>query len=277
MPKKFHPALRRAWDKLNYRYQSKRLFGRNARFIPPVDLMHDGPRTYKDFKENGDEFFRHYVDLCGLKPDEDMLDLGSGIGRKTLPLTRYLSDRGSYVGMDIVKSGVDWCTQKYTSTWPNFKFQLIDVYNDLYNPEGKYSAAEYRFPFADEQFDFVVLNSVFTHMLSEEVDNYLGEIARVLRTGGRCLISFFVLNDESLRLIEEGKSTIDLRYEFGPARAVSREKPELAIGFDEQYLLGLYEKRGLEIRLPIAYGSWCGRQNGYSHQDQIVAFKTASS
>lgn len=277
VPQKFHPTLRRAWDKMNHRYQTRKLFGPDAGFIPPVALMHDGPRTYKDFKENGDEFFRHYVDLCGLEPDEDMLDLGSGIGRKTLPLTRYLSERGSYVGMDIVKSGVDWCTEKYTKSYPNFKFELIDVYNDLYNPAGKYKADEYRFPFSDEQFDLVVLNSVFTHMLPSEVENYLGEIARVLRTGGRCLISFFVLNDASLLLIKEGKSTIDLRYEFGPALAVSREKPELAIGYDENYVTELYAKCSLEIRQPIAYGSWCGRETYYSYQDQIVAFKRKSS
>jgi len=277
VPHRLRPRLRRAWDKLNHRYQTRKLFGPDAQFIPPVALMHDGPRTYLDFKENGDEFFRYYVELCGLKPDDEMLDLGCGIGRKTLPLTRYLSERGSYLGMDIVKSGVDWCQEKYTSKWPNFRFQLIDVYNDLYNPKGKYKAAEYRFPFADEQFDFVVLNSVFTHMLPEEVENYLGEIARVLRKGGRCLISFFVLNGESLRLIEARKSTIDLRHKFGPARAMSLEKPELAIGYDEHYLIELYEKCGLEIRQPIAYGSWCGRENYYSYQDQIVAFRTTSS
>lgn len=273
VPPGFRPTLRKAWDKLNHRYQSRKLFGADASFIPPVHLMHDGPRTYLDFKKNGDEFFRHYVELCGLKPDDEMLDLGCGIGRKTLPLTRYLTEPGSYLGMDIVKSGVDWCKERYTSRWPNFTFQLIDVYNDLYNPEGKYKAADYRFPLADEQFDLVVLNSVFTHMLPEEVENYLGEIARVLRIGGRCLISFFVLNEEALRLIEERKSTIDLRHEFGPARAVSREKPELAIGYDEDYLVELYAKCGLEIRQPIAYGSWCGRENYYSYQDQVVAFK----
>ncbi len=277
VPRFLHPTLRSVWAKLDHHYQTRKLFGPEAKFIPPVALMHDGPRTYKDFKENGDEFFRHYVELCGLQPNEDMLDLGCGIGRKTLPLTRYLSERGSYVGMDIVKSGVDWCTEKYSTKYPNFKFELIDVYNDLYNPEGKFSAAEYRFPLPDNQFDLVVLNSVFTHMLPEEVENYLSEIARVLRTGGRCLISFFVLNEESLSLIENRQSTIDLRYPFGPALAVSQEKPELAIGYDETYVTELYARCGLEIRQPIAYGSWCGRANYYSYQDQIVAFKGTTS
>jgi SAM-dependent methyltransferase len=249
-------------------------FGRHVNLVPPVDLMHDGPQSYKEFKQNGAEFLRYYIELCGLRPDERMLDVGSGIGRKTLPLVNYLNEDGSYDGLELVKSGVDWCTEKYSSKYPNFRFHLIDVYNELYNTHGKYRAAEYRFPFDDEQFDFVVLNSVFTHMIAEEVENYLGEVARVLKTGGRCLISFFLLNEESSGFIEQGKSTIDLRHQIGPARVVSREKPEVAIGFDEGYVRHLYERLGLGMKKPINYGSWCGRQEFLSYQDLILAFKS---
>src|SRR5687768_18260904 len=84
-------------------------FGRNAFYVPPIEMMHDGPTSYKEFKQNGEEFLRHYVDLCHLRPDETILDVGSGIGRKTLPLIAYLSNRGSYDGLELVESGVDWC------------------------------------------------------------------------------------------------------------------------------------------------------------------------
>jgi len=272
VPRAMREPLGRAFKKTQDQYWLAR-FGRQSNLVPPVQLMHDGPQSYKDFKQNGDEFLSIYIDLCGLKPDEQMLDVGSGIGRKTLPLVNYLSERGSYDGLELVKSGVQWCTEKYTSTYPNFRFHLIDVYNKHYNPEGKYKAAEYRFPFDDEQFDFVVLNSVFTHMLAEEVENYLRQIARVLKRGGRCLISFFLLNDESLNLMERGRSIVDLRYESGPARTSSPEKPEIAIGFDEDYVVRLFEQLGLEVREPIAYGWWCGRDKYLSCQDQIVAFK----
>jgi SAM-dependent methyltransferase len=261
-------ALRKIQD----RYWLAR-FGRHSHMVPPVALMHDGPQSYKDFKQNGAEFLRYYVELCGLRPDEKILDVGSGIGRKTLPLVDYLNERGSYDGLELVKSGVDWCTEQYTQRYPNFRFHLIDVYNELYNPSGKYKATEYQFPFADGQFDFVVLNSVFTHMVAEEVEHYLGEIARVLKPGGRCLISFFLLNDESLKLIADGKSTIELRHELGPGRALSRERPELAIGFDEGFVNALYERLGLGIKEPVYYGSWCGRAEYLSYQDLIVAFK----
>ena len=53
------------------------------------------------FNEIGEEFFRHFVELGGLKPDERVLDLGCGIGGMAVPLTRYLSERGSYKGFDV--------------------------------------------------------------------------------------------------------------------------------------------------------------------------------
>jgi len=264
--------LRAALKKIQDQYWLAR-FGRQAGLVPPVELMHDGPQSYKEFKQNGDEFLRYYIDLCGLQPHEQMLDVGSGIGRKTLPLVNYLNERGSYDGLELVKDGVEWCQAQYSSRYPNFRFHLIDVYNELYNPQGKHRATEYRFPFADEHFDFVVLNSVFTHMVTEEVESYLREVRRVLKTGGRCLISFFLLNDQSLRLIDQDRSTIQLRHELGPARIMSRERPELAIGFREDYLISLYEQVGLNIRRPIYYGWWCGRAEYLSCQDLIVAFK----
>lgn len=265
-------ALQHALKKTQNRYWLAR-FGRKTGLVPPPELMHDGPQSYKEFKQNGEEFLRYYLTLCDLKPHERMLDVGSGIGRKTLPLVGYLNELGGYDGLELVKSGVEWCREKYTAKYPNFRFHLIDVYNALYNPAGKYKATEYRFPFEDEQFDFIVLNSVFTHMVPTDVRNYLREVARVLKVGGRCLTSFFLLNDESLRLIEKGRSSIELRYEIGPALAMSEETPELAIGYNEQYVNKLYEQYRLAIRNPIYYGSWCGRDHFLSYQDQIVAFK----
>ncbi len=63
--------------------------------------------------------------------------------------------------MDIVAKGVKWRADHYTRRYPNFRFELIDVYNQMYHPEGTQKAADYRFLFPDEEFDFVVLNSVF--------------------------------------------------------------------------------------------------------------------
>jgi SAM-dependent methyltransferase len=219
-----------SWKRRIRRYQQERekarLFGSLAPMVPAVEEMFEGPGSLAEFKANGEEFLNIYKEVCRLQPDEKMLDVGSGIGRKTLPLTQYFNGHALYEGIDIAKAGVDWCTDKITSRYPNFHFQQIDVYNKLYNPLGRYQASEYQFPFADESFTFVMLGSVFTHMLPVDLEHYLSEVRRVLTAGGRCLISYFLLNDESRQLIEAGKSSFDFKYELDGYRTISREVPE---------------------------------------------------
>jgi SAM-dependent methyltransferase len=234
--------------------------------------MFDGPQTMREFKTNGEEFLKIYKEICGLRPDEKMLDVGCGIGRKTLPLTQYFNERAVYEGIDITKAGIDWCRNKITPRFPNFHFQQIDVYNKYYNPGGTYQPSEYKFPFADESFSFVMLGSVFTHMLPDDLQNYLSEIRRVLMHGGRCLITYFLLNDESLPLIERGQSTLDFKYVFDKYRTISPEVKELAVAFDEAWIRWLYQELGLKI-LRVDYGSWCARENYLSYQDLILAVK----
>lgn len=142
VPKRLRPAFRRPYNYARHKLFFTKLFGHYASMIPPLELMHDCPIGFEEFKRNGEEFFRYYTELCGLKPNEKMLDVGCGIGRKTFLLTSYLDSEGSYEGLDIVKSGIDWCTERITRKYPQFKFQLIDVCNEHYNPAGRYKASE---------------------------------------------------------------------------------------------------------------------------------------
>lgn len=265
------PVKRKIRNFQTNRYKA-RVFGALAPLVPAVEDMFDGPQSFEEFKANGDEFLKLYKDVCGLQPDEKFLDVGCGIGRKTLPLTQYLNDSAIYEGIDIKKVGVDWCREKISPRFPNFHFQQIDVYNKFYNPLVRYQASEYKFPFPEGSFSFVMLGSVFTHMLPNDVKNYLSEVSRVLTKGGRCLISYFLLNKESLRLIEAGESTLDLKYVFDGYRTISREAPEHVIALDESLITSMYSNLGLKI-MRLDYGSWCGRANYLSYQDLILAVK----
>jgi len=253
--------------------QRRELFGALAPLVPPVALMYDGPPGVAEFKANGEEFLKIYREHCGLRTDERMLDIGCGTGRKTLPLTQYFDERAVYEGLDITQQGIDWCREKITPRFPNFHFQQIDVYNKLYNPGGTHKASEYVFPFPDASFSFTVLGSVFTHMLPDDLENYLSEVARMLEVGGRCLISYFLLNEESLRHVEAGEGTLDLKYKFDNYRVISEEVPEDAIAFEESWVRSRYEKLGLKV-VRLNYGSWCGRASYVSYQDLVLAIKT---
>jgi ubiquinone/menaquinone biosynthesis C-methylase UbiE len=210
--------------------------------------------------------------MCGLRPDEKMLDVGCGIGRKTIPLTKYLTKEAIYEGIEINSVGVDWCSKKITPLYPNFKFQRIDVYNRHYNPQGRQAPSEYSFPFPDVHFDFVMLGSVFTHLPPEDLSHYLSEIYRVLKREGRCLITYFLLNEKSMSHIKEQKSMIGFKYDHGVYSTVSDEVPELAIAFREEWITDLYREVGLDITR-VEYGSWSWgeRENLIGYQDMILA------
>ncbi len=238
VPRRIRPAARRIYffpaDTLDF------LLGRRDALTPPKGRIFHNPNA---FKRIGNEFFRYFVGLGGLKPDERVLEVGCGVGRMAVPLTSYLNS-GEYEGFDVMPGAIEWCQENISSKYPNFRFQVADVYNKEYNPGGTHRASEYAFPYEDDSFDFVILTSVFTHMLPDEVSNYLSEIERVMKAGGRTIITFFLLNQESLKLIESGMSTIDFRYDFGVYRTKEKSTPEAAIAYQEDFVRNLYGERG---------------------------------
>lgn len=228
-----------------------------------------------DFKAVGQEFFCHFTQVGGLKPNDHVLDVGSGCGRMAVPLMSYLSDKGGYWGFDIMENGVRWCEQHITPRRPNFHFLLADVYNRCYNPNGKYKPNEFKFPYDSQSFDFVFLTSVFTHMLAPDMQNYLAEISRVMRPGARCITSFFLLNTDARNLMTDGASSINFKCKLPDCYSSREDIPEGAIAFDEQYVRERFPKQGLRIIEPIHFGSWCGRNQYLSYQDIVLATKTA--
>lgn len=257
-----------AFTDLRERFSSER-----DELVPPMRMRHL-VGDEKEYKEVGEEYLKIFTELCELKPNERVLDVGCGVGRMARPLARYLNEAGSsYEGFDIVAKEIKWDKRAFESRFPNFRFQLADIYNKEFNPKGKFKAAEYKFPFESGFFDFVFLTSVFTHMLKEDMENYFGEIARVLKPRGRCLISCFLLNPDSLKQIGTKESHMDFQYEIDGDRTVDEEKPEIAIAYKEETMRELCDENKLKIVEPIHYGWWCKRESPLTFQDVIVAMK----
>lgn len=248
------------------------LKGEKNSLMPPKGLMFVGNGN---FKKIGEIIVRDLQEYCHLQPNEKILDVGCGIGRVAIPLTQYLSAQGSYEGFDIVPPGIAWCQKKITPRYPNFRFQLADVYNKGYNRKGKQQSTTYKFPYPDQSFDVVFLTSVFTHMLPQDLEQYLREIARVLKPEGRCLITYFLLNPESLQNIEQNVSAINFQHAFDFYRILNKREPEFAVGYDETHVSNLYNKYGFDHQKPI-YGAWCGRKTQTAnYQDIIIAHRRA--
>jgi SAM-dependent methyltransferase len=142
------------------------------------------------------------------------------------------------------------------------------VRSEAYNRHGSESGSGYRFPFDDSSFDVILLKSVFTHMRPPDVDNYVGEVARLLRPGGRCLLTFFLLNEEQRRRAGENRLSFD--HGDDTWRYVHEESPETAVAYDEGFVLELFDRHGLGLAEPISYGRWSGRPEGLTFQDLLV-------
>jgi SAM-dependent methyltransferase len=271
-----HSVVQRAvWVALD---AGETLVGKKDPLTPPRRLMNVGSNefTRSDFNRIGGELFQRLVAIGGLRPDDKVLDVGCGVGRMAIPLTRYLSAQGTYDGFDIVAESIEHCANAYRPRFKQFHFHHADLFNTTYNPGGRYLSHEYRFPFADQSFSFVFLTSVFTHILSQGVENYLREIRRVLVPGGRCFITFFVLNEQSEQMIHSGKSALAFAHSIDHGKSTHVDQPEAAVAFDEAYIRQIYRQTGLDIVEPIRYGSWSGTSSDVGYQDIVVAVKRAA-
>jgi SAM-dependent methyltransferase len=218
----------------------------------------------------GKAYVPAFVEFGGLRPDAAVLEPGCGTGRMAVALAEYMLPEGSYDGFDVVSDAVDWCLANITPDHPNFRFRHVDVRNPAYNPEGKLDPTEFGFPYPDQAFDFVFLTSVFTHMLPPEVRHYLKEIRRVLRPGGSCLMTFFLLNDHAREAIAGGGTHRRFEHE-GDGYFYDIEKVhEGAVAYREEDVLSFVGEAGFRLRGSVQYGRWAGRPGKTFGQDFVV-------
>lgn len=244
-------------------------FSQKNELIPPKGLIFTGSG---DFIKIGNQLVEGLKKHCELKPNHAILDIGCGIGRIAIPLTKYINTQGSYEGFDVIKTGVDWCQKKITSNHPNFQFRYIPLKNDLYRESGD-DAANFTFPYEDNSFDCVVLTSVFTHMLPAEVENYLGEIQRVLKKGGKCFVTFFVLNEDAKKFIAKNNH-FNFPFDKGHYRLMDEKVKGANVAFELDYLKDVFLQKKLNVN-KVLYGYWADRkkEDCEGFQDIIILQK----
>jgi ubiquinone/menaquinone biosynthesis C-methylase UbiE len=260
------PALRLKVRRLYYAPSDlmHQIMNKKDKIAPPRGLIFTGSG---DFLNQGKRYVDIFVEQGGLQPHHHVLDIGSGIGRMAIPLASYLDKTARYEGFDLMKVGIDWCQANITPLYPNFNFTHVALKNDLYTDEGE-AAEHFVFPYGEAQFDFCFLTSVFTHLTDKQVENYLREIRRVLKPNGKCLATFFVLNEQAT---PNSNPEFQFPYDFGHYRLMDEKVKSANVAYQESYLRQFSQ----EIDLPIVAfyaGFWSHQQKAKAldFQDILV-------
>ncbi|MEO7274227.1 MAG: class I SAM-dependent methyltransferase [Vicinamibacterales bacterium] len=156
----------------------------------------------------------------------DLLDVGCGCGR----VARYLLAEpiASYTGFDRHGGMIAYCRAAIPD--PRFIFDHFDLESTYASGDGVVGAIpveSFAFPYPAGAFDHALLASVFTHMLPAEAAHYLGELGRVIRPGGKVLLSVCFSETQQLETRDDGLNVFyeperfesDLRASAFDARA----------------------------------------------------------
>lgn len=227
-----------------------------------------------DFVAHGREFFQYLVEHGGVSETSSVLDIGCGLGKHAIHFAKYLRPPGRYEGFDVEPARVRWCRRAITSRYGHARFVHMPVHNGMYSPGARRTAAKVDFPYADQSFDLAFLASVFTHMFDRDVERYVAEIARVLRPGGRCIATLYLLNADRRALISQSDAAFSFAIEHEGCWIETKDSPEAAVAHDEARICAMFASQGLRAIEPFRYGAW--DRSRAQDQDFLTFAKSAS-
>lgn len=244
-----------------------------SRDLPPRRLRRTISPLWFDFRGSGIDQVAYFVELAGLKPSDRVLDLGCGVGRVALPLTRYLNERGGYDGLDPQAPNIEWCQTRITSQFPNFRFGVVESSaGDTDTP----AADTYALPFDDESFDLVYAGALFTDIPLETTLRYLSEAARVLKSGGRLVATWLIFNADTQALLPGRSVANKWTRDFGHYRNTA-EGDWRSMLYEESWVREQHDRTGFEVLDPLTVdASYClGR--GYDQPESAIHLYYAHS
>jgi SAM-dependent methyltransferase len=201
-----------------------------------IDFVETGSRVWLRF------FSRRY---CTFR--SDVVEFGCGCGRIARPLKGDWFE-GTYLGVDIDTEMISYCRRNFPEA--RFKFVVSPHQSVTYSPYMSYEReATPGLVIAEpDTKDFVYSHSLYSHLLENELTEYMHETYRILRTDGIMYMTFFCKEH-----VELGQ-----RWTFGHRRdnayVESAQYPEAAVAYHEAFIVELARNCGFR-EITVAPGT----------------------
>ncbi len=244
----------------------KGITGKRPAMVPPKGLTFTGAGDFlKEGAKYGD-YFKKY----GLKPHDQVLDVGCGLGRMAVPLTSYLTQEGGYLGFDIMPAAINWCNRAISSRFPPFRFVHYQGGNDLYNTE---RSTLKPFPARNSTYDFAILTSVFSHLQPDETAFFLEELNRCLTPKGTVFATFFIYPDEAQAPFNPDFA---FPFDYGHYCLMNNQVKGANVAYRSSWLLKLIVEKGFCIKHQLP-GFWLTGKKEHEFQDILILQKVDNS
>ncbi len=150
----------------------------------------------------------------GLEPTSTLLDFGCGNGRLAIHVVPYLAN-GNYIGTDIAPTFLVHAARRIAAATGAAAGSSDQCSVRLVHQPDEH------FDIADEVVDVACAFSVFTHMEHEDMFRYLVQLRRVVRSGGKVIVSCLPMTLDAARNIFLNEAAVDPQTRWRRVRNVT--------------------------------------------------------
>jgi hypothetical protein len=189
-------------------------------------------------------------------------------------------EAGGYIGWEPEPNALHWLRNS-NKIHPQFLFGGLPLPKSLNyvtnNPFSRESVIDSTEPtvrevislVGDVKLDLITSFNVFTHMWTRDAVSMLKVLTSVSCPETIMVHTWLTLDDFSERAIRLGKADRRLPFAVNGTRTYSKRNPLVCTAYQLSDLKRIYDQAGQEI-LRVDFGSWSGRGNGVTDQDNIV-------
>lgn len=254
---------------------------KNIRLIPQVRERRGGKRSYAEWAHVIGIFQTLMFIYSRANSAQTIVDLGSGTGILAIAAEPLVCAGGRYVGLDVNPVDIAFCKQHYPS--PPFEFHHMPAHNAAYAAA---QSGQKHWPVVDNCADLVTALSVWSHLNEADALFYMHDAYRVLRPGGKAIITGFILDETYEASLESRTDEMGTYHSSAKSMWIFdrpaynsnnwfstrwAEIPEKAIAFNKVGLERMMRESGLKV---LALHPGCWKENpGIFFQDILILQK----